>query len=141
MEIEGVCPQQSHMLRNEISALEEHRVKKTRKDGSQPVLPPRPDQEKNNDRGTKGVVCLLQQEHFKGVADIRLRINFFNEFSAIKSEELIEGQNEIKTSLESHVLMNNGKAYNKFLTFLNNMPTIETTADDSPNDETLDTLA
>jgi hypothetical protein len=141
MEIEGIFSQQAHMLRHEISASEEHLVRKTQKDESQPAPPPRPDQEKNNDGETKGVVCLLQEEHFKGVADIRLRINFFNEFNAIKSEELIDGLNEIKASHESHVLKNNGKAYNKFLTILNNMPTFETPANDSSNDERLDTVA
>ena len=31
----------------------------------------------------RGVIRLLQQGHFKGVADVRLRINFFDELSAI----------------------------------------------------------
>jgi len=32
---------------------------------------------------TPGVIRLLQEGHFKGVADVRLRINFFDELSAI----------------------------------------------------------
>ncbi len=33
---------------------------------------------------TKGVIRLLQEGHFKGVADVRLRINFFEELAAIE---------------------------------------------------------
>jgi hypothetical protein len=33
--------------------------------------------------GQKGVLRLLQEGHFKGVADVRLRINFYEEFSAM----------------------------------------------------------
>ncbi|GAB6111908.1 hypothetical protein [Desulfomicrobium salsuginis] len=32
--------------------------------------------------GARGVIRLLQEEHFKGVADVRLRINFFDELQA-----------------------------------------------------------
>ncbi len=36
-----------------------------------------------NTEATKGVLGLLQEGHFKGVADVRLRINFFDELAAI----------------------------------------------------------
>ena len=35
-----------------------------------------------------GVLCLLQEGHFKGVSDIRLRINFHNELAAIEAQQL-----------------------------------------------------
>ncbi len=35
-----------------------------------------------------GVIGLLQDGHFKGVADVRLRINFFDELAAIEAGEL-----------------------------------------------------
>lgn len=38
----------------------------------------------------KGVLRLLQQGHFKGVADIRLRINFADEINALESEKAAE---------------------------------------------------
>lgn len=38
----------------------------------------------------KGVLGLLQAGHFKGVADVRLRINLFDELSALKSANLAE---------------------------------------------------
>ena len=38
----------------------------------------------------RGVIRLLQQGHFKGVADVRLRINFFDELSAIEHASLAQ---------------------------------------------------
>jgi hypothetical protein len=38
--------------------------------------------------GTKGVVRLLLAGHFKGVADVRLRINFYEELAAVQSQAL-----------------------------------------------------
>ena len=43
---------------------------------------------------SQGVLRLLQEGHFKGVSDIRLRINFFNELSAIEAEKLQAVANE-----------------------------------------------
>lgn len=37
---------------------------------------------------SQGVLRLLQEGHFKGVADIRLRINFFDELAAVEAEKL-----------------------------------------------------
>ncbi len=36
----------------------------------------------------KGVLRLLQEEHFKGVSDVRLHINFFEQLSAIEAGKL-----------------------------------------------------
>jgi hypothetical protein len=36
----------------------------------------------------KGVLRLLQEGHFKGVSDVRLRINFFDELAAIEAAKL-----------------------------------------------------
>ncbi|HIJ73677.1 MAG TPA: hypothetical protein HPP83_06190 [Candidatus Hydrogenedentes bacterium] len=38
----------------------------------------------------KGVVRLLQEGHFKGVADVRLRINFYDELAAIEHANMAE---------------------------------------------------
>jgi len=40
------------------------------------------------DSDSQGVLRLLQEGHFNGVSDIRLRINFFNELAAIEAEQL-----------------------------------------------------
>ena len=38
--------------------------------------------------GQRGVIRLLQEGHFKGVSDVRLRINFFDEIAAIETAQL-----------------------------------------------------
>lgn len=56
-----------------------------------PVTPPAPspaDLPQDDSPQTKGVIRLLQQGHFQGVADVRLRINFFDELSAIENAQL-----------------------------------------------------
>jgi len=42
----------------------------------------------------KGVLRLLQEGHFKGVADLRLRINFFDELAAINKAQVEAVANE-----------------------------------------------
>jgi hypothetical protein len=42
----------------------------------------------NSAEGQKGVLSLLQEGHFNGVADVRLRINFYDEISAMENEQL-----------------------------------------------------
>lgn len=51
------------------------------------AVPKAPETE-NSAEGQKGVLRLLQEGHFKGVADVRLRINFHDEISAMESEQL-----------------------------------------------------
>jgi len=46
------------------------------------VTPVKPDDETGDDGEARGVIRLLEAGHFKGVADVRLRINFFEELSA-----------------------------------------------------------
>jgi len=46
-----------------------------------------PDEESNADQ-TKGVISLLQEGHFKGVADVRLRIIFHDDLAAIEADQL-----------------------------------------------------
>lgn len=41
-----------------------------------------------DDQEVSGVIRLLQEGHFKGVADVRLRINFHDELAAIEAGEL-----------------------------------------------------
>lgn len=51
--------------------------------------PTQPEVQKvGKDEKIKGVVRLLQEGHFKGVADVRLRINFFEELSSIEVGEI-----------------------------------------------------
>lgn len=59
------------------------------------------------DDQSQGVLRLLQEGHFKGVADVRLRINFFDELQAIEAqgnlETAQEGFSQFSTSLEADV--------------------------------------
>ena len=66
-------------------------------DGSQAaaVEPVNSKPPESDNQETKGVIRLLQEGHFKGVADVRLRINFFDELAGIEAGELkaaAEGQ-------------------------------------------------
>jgi hypothetical protein len=47
-----------------------------------------PPDDQSDTQQTKGVISLLQQGHFKGVADVRLRIIFNDELAAIESQQL-----------------------------------------------------
>lgn len=45
-------------------------------------------EESENEEKAEGVIGLLQEGHFKGVADVRLRINFNEELAALEAAEL-----------------------------------------------------
>lgn len=42
----------------------------------------------NSNKSIRGVIRQLQEGHFRGVADVRLRINFHDEIAALENEEL-----------------------------------------------------
>lgn len=66
-----------------------------------------PEQAGEQNREARGVIRLLQEGHFKGVADIRLRINFFDELSALKESARQEveqaGVAEIEETISGRV--------------------------------------
>lgn len=55
----------------------------------------------------KGVIRLLQAGHFKGVSDVRLRINFHDEIAALENEKLAEvaenGVSELVGSIKTDI--------------------------------------
>ena len=54
------------------------------------------------DKPQQGVVRLLQEGHFKGVADVRLRINFFDELNEVASAQAQSvSEDEIDNVVES----------------------------------------
>jgi hypothetical protein len=55
-----------------------------------------PPDDQSDTHQTKGVISLLQEGHFKGVADVRLRIIFNDELTAIESDQL-------KTAAEENI--------------------------------------
>jgi hypothetical protein len=64
------------------------------------------DQDENSTEGTKGVIRLLQEGHFKGVADVRLRISHFDELSAIEQGQFQAAAAENNTSLTEPITTN-----------------------------------
>ncbi|MGE5296238.1 MAG: hypothetical protein ACM3VT_15560 [Solirubrobacterales bacterium] len=67
-----------------------------------------PDSEPSDTQEARGVIRLLQEGHFKGVADVRLRINFAEELAGSELPELSAPKG-------------NGKAYEKFLQIYRDM--------------------
>ena len=59
------------------------------------------DQQEDNTENIEGVIRLLQEGHFKGVADVRLHINHFDKLSAIEQEQLQAAVEENIGVLES----------------------------------------
>ena len=68
-------------------------------------------------REARGVIRLLQEGHFKGVADVRLRINFFEELAGAELAE-------------PSAPKGNGRAYGKFLEIYEGMQGPEDEAPD-----------
>ena len=56
-----------------------------------------------SDTGASGVLRLLQDGHFKGVADVRLRINFHEEIIAAQTETAKSAAQEALTDLSNSV--------------------------------------
>lgn len=56
-------------------------------DEPSPVEPEQVNQEDDDSGDSKGVLRLLQEGHFKGVADVRLRINFFDKLAALEATQ------------------------------------------------------
>lgn len=82
MEINGVEPQGTPSIQYEGAA-------GPAGDGEETVEGPSAGEgEESGAEQVKGVLRLLQEGHFKGVADVRLRINFFEELKAMESEQL-----------------------------------------------------
>jgi hypothetical protein len=65
------------------------------------------DEGSSDEEDVKGVIRLLQEGHFRGVSDVRLRINFFDELAAIEAGGLKaaaeEGINGILEAVSSGV--------------------------------------
>ncbi len=91
MQIDGIAPPAAHALHPDKPNRADPFIKATpretpiKKELAEPS--PAPPQVENqavqDDEKVKGVIRLLQEGHFKGVADVRLRINFFDELTAL----------------------------------------------------------
>jgi hypothetical protein len=92
MEINGVNPQSAHarqlvkMHSKDQQAVEEPDQTPAGEGPSEPA--PAAVEQTTEDTNDKDTLQLLVQGHFKGVADVRLRINFYNELAAIEAQQL-----------------------------------------------------
>jgi hypothetical protein len=90
--------------------VENNGISQTQSTPTEPV-----DQEVGKNEKVKGVIRLLQEGHFKGVADIRLRINFFEELSSMENGEIQKAAEEkipditdsVNANLETLLLSDN----------------------------------
>ena len=81
-------------------------------DEPSPAEPQSDIQNTDDTEDDKGVLRLLQEEHFKGVSDVRLRINFFEQLNAIEAGKLqAVAEQKVNAVLESV-----GGVVNSFLT-------------------------
>ncbi len=89
-----------------------------------PTEPESDVQQVNDSEHPRGVLRLLQEGHFKGVADVRLRINFHDELTALESQKL----QAVAEENISGVLESVGTVVDSFLTGENKPPDEQTAA-------------
>ena len=96
MEVEGASSLAANVLRLELPKGKSQNVKETAKDqghnieGSQTATTPPQESDfvAANIENERGVIRLLQEGHSNGVADVRLRINFYDELNSIEHQNL-----------------------------------------------------
>lgn len=95
MNVDGVSLQGKQVFKGKMPVQVEPEVEETPQEspGGTEIDEPSPtepqsDVQANDAEQSKGVLRLLQEGHFKGVSDVRLRINFFDELAAIEAEKL-----------------------------------------------------
>ena len=111
MQIAGIAPPTAYAIHPEKPNRADHFVKATPRETpvkkeiteTSPVPPQVENQAVQDDEKAKGVIRLLQEGHFKGVADVRLRINFFDELTALG---LVETQGNAAPEGTSEALRN-----------------------------------
>ena len=94
MKVDGVNLERMQVLQAkklelvESASEQDTQDQKTEKVNEPSSAEPEPvNQEADDAEHSKGVLRLLQEGHFKGVADVRLRINFFEELATIESAQ------------------------------------------------------
>ena len=112
---EGGHPSPSHRIEVPKGEVRENATSDAEIDEPPIVEKPAPEEET---REARGVIRLLQEGHFKGVADVRLRINFFEELAGAELAE-------------PSAPKGNGRAYEKFLGVYEGM---QGTEDETPDE-------
>jgi hypothetical protein len=110
MKVEEAHSTAANFLKMEPPRGKSQTIKETAKDQGQNIEVSQtgttPPQESNfgatNIENERGVIRLLQDGHFKGVADVRLRINFYDELHSIEHQNLqTVVENGVKNIMES----------------------------------------
>ena len=118
MNIDGVSLQNKPVFKADMPNQSQAEVEEIRQPPDDTEIeepsPPEPEsdvQQVNDSEQSKGVLRLLQEGHFRGVADVRLHINFHDELIALETQKLQSVSEEnISSVLESF-----GGVVNSFL--------------------------
>jgi hypothetical protein len=119
MKVEEARSTAANFLKMEPPRGKSQPIKETAKDQGQNIEVPQtgttPPQEGNfvatNVENERGVIRLLQDGHFKGVADVRLRINFYDELNSIEHQNL---QTVVENGVQN-ILETVGESIDSFL--------------------------
>jgi len=88
MKIDGISIQTKHFIKPKTQEPVESEVEKTLQAPPEPAQIEDPQSEPQENDTEKGVLRNLLAGHYKGVSDVRLRINFFDELAAIEAAEV-----------------------------------------------------
>lgn len=93
MKIDGISIQAKPFIKAETQGPVESEVENTLQTPQEPAqivepTSPEPESESKENDTEKGVLRNLLAGHYKGVSDVRLRINFFEELTAIEAAEV-----------------------------------------------------
>ncbi|MCP4608652.1 MAG: hypothetical protein GY845_08055 [Planctomycetes bacterium] len=88
MKIDGISIQAKPFIKPKTPEPVESEVEKASQDSPEPAQIEDPQSEPQENDAEKGVIRNLLAGHYKGVSDVRLRINFFEELAAIEAAEV-----------------------------------------------------
>jgi hypothetical protein len=140
MKVDGVSLQGEQVFKAKMSVPAQLEVEEIPQDSPptaqidepSPTEPQSDIQNADDTEDSKGVLHLLQEGHFKGVSDVRLRINFYDELTSLEAGKLqAVAEEKVNAVLESV-----GGAVNSFLAAEENGLTEEQTAGVSELQET-----
>jgi hypothetical protein len=96
MQVDGINQPNGHAYGLQKQQQEEPEIEETTTESAEPTG------EESNGEQEKGVIRLLQEGHFKGVSDVRLRINFFDELAGIETaQKQVATEENVNGILES----------------------------------------
>jgi len=125
--LDALRPSRSQAMEADSVEVPEETEPQDQLEESPAVDEPEPTEEEQTQE-LKGVLRLLQEGHFKGVADLRHRINFAEELSGVELPE-------------PSAPKGNGRAYEKFLAIYQGMQEPEDATETLDNPAPIDVVA